>query len=191
MTFEELCRSARDLTREEYLATYPAPALLVYEEDEAGSSADDTIRFKAGGKKKAHESDWLSKTYEEMSIPKEGATGPSLVAWVRKRRGSNNPFENVVSIGRMKHNDVVINSSVISKVHAVVLLDPPASDGTRKYHLRDQNSTNGTLVDGDPVPGGSQRTLEDATSIWLGSLRVQFILPETLFRALRNPTLLG
>lgn len=189
MTFEELCRAARDLSRDDYLATYPSPALLIYQEDEHEGSNEDTIRFKAS--KKAHESDWLSKTYEEMAIPKEGETGPSVVAWVRKRRGSNNPFENVVSIGRMKHNDIVINSSVISKVHAVVLLDPPAADGSRKYHLRDQNSTNGTLLDGDPILGGSQRTLADGTSIWLGSLRVQFVLPETLFRALRNPSLLG
>lgn len=190
MTFEELCRGARDLSRDDYLATYPSPALLIYEEDDEGGTNEDTIRFKAGGKKQ-HESDWLSKTYEDMVIPQEGGTGPSLVAWVCKRRGSNNPFENVVSIGRMKHNDIVINSSVISKVHAVVLLDPPAADGSRRYHLRDQNSTNGTLLDGDPVPGGSQRTLADGTSLWLGSLRAQFVLPDTLFRALRNPSLLG
>ncbi|MCB1917606.1 MAG: FHA domain-containing protein [Rhodocyclaceae bacterium] len=71
-----------------------------------------------------------------------------------------------LSIGRKPHNDVQIDNLAISGEHAVIttILDDA--------FLEDQNSTNGTYVNGQPV---KKHVLQNNDLIELGKYRLKFI----------------
>jgi len=53
--------------------------------------------------------------------------------------------DETITIGRMKGNTIVIEDSSISLMHAKIT----RKDG--QFHLKDLNSTNGTMVNGQPI----------------------------------------
>ena len=71
-----------------------------------------------------------------------------------------------ISIGRKPHNDIQIDNLAISGEHAVIttILDDA--------FLEDQNSTNGTYVNGQPV---KKHVLQNNDLIELGKYRLKFI----------------
>ena len=71
----------------------------------------------------------------------------------------------VLSIGRDKANDVVLNAPTVSRVHAQV-----ERIGER-YRVRDLGSANGTFVNGQAIHGDTWVTVGD--SIFIGSFRLQ------------------
>jgi hypothetical protein len=197
--FRSLQYSAQQVSPQEFLASYPFPALLVYDPDATDGDLeterlDGTSTF---SRKKAAEwlsktegADWLSKTYEDVPNVCLNSHMPEEVAWVRKSAVTDNPFANLVTLGRLKTNDVVINSSVVSKVHAAVLVNPPERDGSLTYGICDQNSKNGTAINGTRLKGRERLPLKDLDWILLGSQRLRFVLPSTLHRALLDPDVL-
>ncbi|MGE0706933.1 MAG: FHA domain-containing protein [Planctomycetota bacterium] len=199
--FVELQRVATELGEAPFLVRYPDPALLVYDPAKAHAGDHDTHRTEAGTQafsrsrasdwlSKTEGSDWLSKTYEDMSVLDPQPDLPLDVCFVRKSPGSSNPFPNLISLGRMRSNDVVLSTTVVSKVHAAILVDPPGRDGRRTYQLRDQNSTNGTFVEGVRLAADQRHPLRDGVGIGFGGLRLRFVHAPTLYRALRDPGLL-
>ncbi|WP_374689274.1 FHA domain-containing protein [Promineifilum sp.] len=64
-----------------------------------------------------------------------------------------------IAIGREPDNDLVLNSSVVSRHHAVLNFRDEA------YRIRDLNSTNGTAVNGRPV---TEAVLQDGDIIRIG-----------------------
>ncbi|MCB1957739.1 MAG: FHA domain-containing protein [Rhodocyclaceae bacterium] len=75
-----------------------------------------------------------------------------------------------ISIGRKPHNDIQIDNLAISGEHAVIttILDDA--------FLEDQNSTNGTYVNGQPV---KKHVLQNNDLIELGKYRLKFIKNST------------
>ncbi|MFM7207504.1 MAG: sigma 54-interacting transcriptional regulator [Planctomycetaceae bacterium] len=71
-----------------------------------------------------------------------------------------------VTLGRAPSNDVVLHDERASRVHAEV------SDGDGRWLIRDLNSRNGTLVNGEPVTG--ERPLASGDMIKIGLVRVCF-----------------
>ena len=71
----------------------------------------------------------------------------------------------VVSIGRDPSNDVVLPDAMVSRRHAVI--EYRAS----QYYIRDCNSSNGSLVNGDRV---SERSLRDGDLVAIGTARLLF-----------------
>src|SRR4051812_42074757 len=71
----------------------------------------------------------------------------------------------VVSIGRDPSNDVVLPDAMVSRRHAVV------EYRGSQYFLRDCNSSNGSLVNGDRV---SERGLRDGDLVAIGTARLLF-----------------
>ena len=95
------------------------------------------------------------------------------LAFLSKRPG--NPFPHMITIGRARNSDLVINSASISKVHAYFLR---TDDGWR---LVDQRSRNGTFVDGVALEPGQQEALSDRARIHLGEhVKLEFLLPQTI-----------
>jgi pSer/pThr/pTyr-binding forkhead associated (FHA) protein/uncharacterized RDD family membrane protein YckC len=71
----------------------------------------------------------------------------------------------IVSIGRDPSNDVVLPDAMVSRRHAVV------EYRGSQYFLRDCNSSNGSLVNGDRV---SERNLRDGDLVAIGTARLLF-----------------
>jgi uncharacterized RDD family membrane protein YckC len=69
------------------------------------------------------------------------------------------------SIGRDPSNDVVLPDAMVSRRHAVIEMRGG------QYFLRDCNSSNGSLVNGDKV---SERSLRDGDLVAIGSARLLF-----------------
>ena len=74
--------------------------------------------------------------------------------------------EKVLSIGRDPSNDLVLSDGMVSRRHAIMELKDD------EYVLRDNNSSNGTLVNGDRVE--SDQTLRDGDLIAIGSARLLY-----------------
>ena len=71
----------------------------------------------------------------------------------------------LVSIGRDPSNDLVLPDAMVSRRHAVI-----ECRGSQ-YYLRDCNSSNGSVVNGDRV---SERNLRDGDLVAIGTARILF-----------------
>jgi pSer/pThr/pTyr-binding forkhead associated (FHA) protein/uncharacterized RDD family membrane protein YckC len=74
--------------------------------------------------------------------------------------------DKVLSIGRDPSNDLVLSDSMVSRRHAVL------ERRQDQYLIRDNNSSNGTMVNGDKVAGDQE--LRDGDLIAIGSARLLF-----------------
>ncbi len=72
----------------------------------------------------------------------------------------------VISIGRDPSNDLVLSDSMVSRRHAILELRG------EQYVLRDNNSSNGTLINGDKI--SSEHPVRDGDLISIGSCRLLF-----------------
>lgn len=71
----------------------------------------------------------------------------------------------LVSIGRDPTNDLVLPDAMVSRRHAVIEFR------SSQYFIRDCNSSNGSLVNGDRV---SERNLRDGDLVAIGTARILF-----------------
>ncbi len=74
--------------------------------------------------------------------------------------------DKALSIGRDPSNDLVLSDSMVSRRHAVL------ERRGDQYVVRDNNSSNGTMVNGDKVSGDQE--LRDGDLIAIGSARLLF-----------------
>ena len=70
----------------------------------------------------------------------------------------------VISIGRDPSNDLVLSDSMVSRRHAIL------EHRDNQYILRDNNSSNGTMVNGDRVD--MEKPLRDGDLVAIGSSRL-------------------
>jgi uncharacterized RDD family membrane protein YckC len=77
----------------------------------------------------------------------------------------------VISIGRDPSNDLVLSDAMVSRRHAIL------EHRDNQYILRDNNSSNGTMVNGDRVD--IEKPLRDGDLVAIGSSRLLFQLDET------------
>jgi pSer/pThr/pTyr-binding forkhead associated (FHA) protein/uncharacterized RDD family membrane protein YckC len=90
----------------------------------------------------------------------------------------------LMSIGRDPSNDVVLPDAMVSRRHAVI------EYRAGQYYLRDCNSSNGSLVNGDRV---SERTLRDGDLVAIGTARLLFrdeMAEEGAGKVLQHPSAL-
>jgi len=89
--------------------------------------------------------------------------------YLLKKRGTN-PSENIC-LGRGRRNDVVIDSSVISTLHAY--FEPDESKGS--YLIQDANSSNGTFLNGQRLGHQQQFPISSGDCIRLGALVLYYL----------------
>jgi adenylate cyclase len=77
----------------------------------------------------------------------------------------------VISIGRDPSNDLVLSDSMVSRRHAIL------EQRDNQYILRDNGSSNGTMVNGDRVE--DEKPLRDGDLVAIGSSRLLFQLDDT------------
>jgi pSer/pThr/pTyr-binding forkhead associated (FHA) protein len=91
-------------------------------------------------------------------------------------KSERNPFGNIISVGRADTNDVCIDHSSISKVHAVL-----TCIGTN-WKISDRKTKNGLYVNRVHVDAGATVALEDGALIGFGTqVEGTFHSPRGLF----------
>lgn len=94
-------------------------------------------------------------------------------------KSDRNPFADMITIGRAKTNDIVIDAMVISKVHAVIQAEGAG------WVVGDHKSTNGTCLDGRRLAPTERAALVDGSRITLApGVSLGFWTAEGLFSLL-------
>lgn len=96
------------------------------------------------------------------------------VALVKKT--NRNPFTAQIYVGRASNNDVVIEDPNVSKSHAFL------EQNSGHWFVTDMGSVNGTWLDAAKIETATPRELRDGGRLRLGTLELQFFLPETFHR---------
>ena len=108
-----------------------------------------------------------------------GSSSSFTVGLLRKRPGAN-AFDQMITIGRAKNNDLVVEGQGISKFHGYVMMaDSQAS-------LTDAGSKNGTTVGGKRLEPRVKVDLAAGDRITLGSIKAVFFTPEMFYDYLRE-----
>jgi pSer/pThr/pTyr-binding forkhead associated (FHA) protein len=69
-----------------------------------------------------------------------------------------------ITIGRSSDNDVVVDNKLASRHHAIIQKIKDA------YFLKDENSTNGTFLNGKKIPEGKYVRLNSGDKITVGNM---------------------
>jgi pSer/pThr/pTyr-binding forkhead associated (FHA) protein len=84
-------------------------------------------------------------------------------------QGKTIPLVAMITIGRDKTNNIVIDDTMVSRHHAVIHKIKEA------YFIKDLKSTNGTLVNNEIVPNGKYVKLKPGDIIHIGRTDFSFI----------------
>jgi FHA domain-containing protein len=74
-----------------------------------------------------------------------------------------------VSVGRVADNDLVLNDTSISKIHAALTMNQQAT-----LLVADTGSTNGTYINGRRISYGEARQIEEGDVVGFGDVEVRF-----------------
>lgn len=125
----------------------------------------------------------LRRQDEEMraaktGVPIPGAAPPmpdiQVIARVTTPNGTREiplvfkPGGKRLNVGRASDNDLTVNDSSVSKIHAALLM---TSEGT--LLVADTGSTNGTFINGRRIAYGESRLLEDGDVVGFGDVEVR------------------
>ena len=69
-----------------------------------------------------------------------------------------------ITIGRETDNDIVVDNKLASRHHAIIQKIKDA------YFLKDENSTNGTFLNGKKIPEGKYVRLNSGDKITVGNM---------------------
>lgn len=122
-----------------------------------------------------------SRTLVTRTAPSAQDLPPSRYLVFPVRKTERSLIERFYSIGQTRNNDVVIRDVSVSKFHAFF---QDAEDGG--FLLQDARSTNGTFVNGVPVPRqgqGDPVPVKSGDQLRFGNVELSFVDAET-FREL-------
>lgn len=160
---------------------YEADALIWEEEEDQNRFPEGADFDEASEEKHGEESSDRSfyREYEEESEEEFGATTllqtnqvkdyAALVSMEKEKRENIVLDRDVLIVGKLRGQaDVILNEPVISRIHAKV------ERRTEGYYLTDQNSMNGTYVNGMRLEAYESRRLETADEVYFASLGYYF-----------------
>ena len=139
-----LADACRNMTKDSFLATYKAPFLIQMTEEKKDGTAFATMA------PEAHQ-----------------ATALGLFAYQVAKRPGANAFSQMITLGRTRNNDIIVEEGSVSKYHANF-----KKDASGRWTLTDV-STNGVRVDGAKIPrdkpialrSGSRLVLADGVEL--------------------------
>jgi len=111
--------------------------------------------------------DWAEQYTREYANESYMVLGPNTL-----KAGLDSP----VTIGRSRRCDVKIENDSVSKVHASIVFDR----GSGEYYVIDENSRNGTCINGEPIAAGSKTSIWPGAYVSFGDAVFVFIDPPTL-----------
>ncbi len=111
--------------------------------------------------------DWVEEYGKELANNTFILLGPNTL-----QAGLDAP----VTIGRSRRCDVRVENDSVSKVHGSVVFDASAGE----YFLIDENSRNGTRINGEPVTPGVPTAVWSGAHVSFGDAVFVFLDPPTL-----------
>ncbi len=93
-----------------------------------------------------------------------------------KKAGAS--FPDRITLGRTSNNDIVLNDSSVSRLHAYV-----RRDGTQ-WVVADAGSKNGSWLSGQPLAARKERPLASKVDLRFGDVDLTFYLAIDLYKAL-------
>ncbi|HBP17197.1 MAG TPA: hypothetical protein DEA08_05290 [Planctomycetes bacterium] len=113
----------------------------------------------------------------------QAAAAPILgLELIRARKRGANPFTHMITIGRAKNNDIIVNATDLSKFHAYLSQDPSSGAWT----LTDSGSTNGTYLDGERLIPRESYPIEPGQSAFLASTQITLLEGSVLYNFVRQ-----
>ena len=119
-----------------------------------------------------------AKRAEKAGVPIPGTAPPmpdiQVMARVTQQYGSREiplifkPGGKRLNVGRASDNELTLNDSSVSKIHAALLMN---SEGT--LLVADTGSTNGTYINGRRIAYGESRPIEDGDVLGFGDVEVR------------------
>jgi diguanylate cyclase (GGDEF)-like protein len=118
-----------------------------------------------------------------MPVPARGAARdrhPALVFLRGELLAAPIPLErDEVILGRALEADVRVNDARASRMHARITVERDPATNDRRYRITDLGSTNGTLLNGEPV---SDSYLQDGDKLTVGEQLLRFDLLDDIDR---------
>jgi FHA domain-containing protein len=113
----------------------------------------------------------------DLAIPKGAPPVPAVtvVARVTNRDVTKeiplefNPGGRRLNVGRVSDNDLALNDTSVSKIHATLVMN---HEGTML--VADTGSTNGTYINGRRIAYGEARNIEEGDVVGFGDVEVRF-----------------
>ena len=154
--------AARSMTSSAFVAAYPCPALHVVDIKVGAASGNPDATVQPGLQLRALMNPGRSafRYFDEVAPLVKRAAGPDAA----------------ISLGRSNDNDIVLSIESVSHAHALF-----ETDG-ENWRLTDRESTNGTTLNGAPIPKGEPILLRNGDRLLLGGEIVAvFLTPEALY----------
>jgi hypothetical protein len=178
---QELLTKFRDYPDEDvFAAKHPQPALLVEPFGEAkGGSVDTPPRgaIHTPSNRPTETGTEVMNALEaarHMARMSEAVHPDARVEWLKKT--DRNPFGALITVGRARNNDIVIEHTTVSKLHVIFT---QVSGG---WHVSDERSANGTFLNGVRLKPAEKRPISDGDSLRLGpDIVARFLEPGSLF----------
>lgn len=167
----EIIQDARALSPSAFCVKHPYPFLLGDEHSATGDERPHTPGDTS------FMTTCLPPAFGQLAEPL--AVFPSVIVPIRK--GPQNPFATMVTLGRAGNNDIQLEAATISKFHAYF----HSIDGG--WRLTDGRSQNGTFVQGERLSSGGDRTVSDGDAVAFGpDSRFRFFDGRTLYHMIRG-----
>jgi hypothetical protein len=171
----DLAREAKGLDLNKFTARYPRAALLLANQgstDIREGKIDTPSQEGAGAETAVVMATPLLPTAIKAPSPEDD--DGTLVFFLTK--SDRNPFSTMITIGRAKNNDIILEIPTVSKLHAYVI----ARGATNL--IFDQGSRNGVTVDGRRLGASEGLPLVDGATIQLApGLALRYYSPSSLF----------
>jgi hypothetical protein len=172
------------LTEEQFVARHADPA-LVMNADIGPTSGSDPMAWL--GKTVADEDPTDTQSLfdpgqtSSPEVDAAAAAARALVFFVHKGARTQDLFPDMITIGRVPNNDIVLAFPTVSKVHAYLRLEGAA------WRLHDHRSRNGTFIGQRRLAPGGSHLLDDGAVIGIGpSLALTFLQPSSLYGFVRG-----
>lgn len=96
-----------------------------------------------------------------MARMSEAVHPDARIEWLKK--SERNPFGALITLGRAKNNDIIVDHPTVSKVHVIF-----TQTGKGEWSVSDERSSNGTFLNGVKLEPSVKRAVSDGDSLRLG-----------------------
>lgn len=167
----------KGMEKGEFLSTFSYPILVV---------PGDRETVLPQSKRGQHQLEEVMKTVQ-TTFDEEEETLPPSFRKILPEKALVFPLQvegdsSSITVGRSPERELFLDDPEVSSHHATITWrgDP------RAYFLTDNNSTNGTYIDGIALVGGREEVVGDQAAVEFGLNRLfVFYYPETMFRCVR------
>jgi hypothetical protein len=167
MSIDEHVQRIYEMPREDFVEAHPQYFLLFYKEDPSKSGdwtfRTSTVRASQMGLKTMMRAE--ASRYQVFSLTK----------------AAESPWQERISVGRARNNDICILETSVSKLQAHFWLNEEG-----QMQITDAGSRNGTLVAETVLKSGENTPLTVGDLITFGAVSMQFVDAGTLYDTIKR-----